>query len=232
MAMKPLSETVETLLRGQVDAQTLASGSSQSGIGRSLTAVLLLGGAFYGLCMGLYGALRAPDYGAAHVLGVMLKVPALFLLTLVVTAPSLYVFAALARSELSLRQTLRLMVAGSALSSVVLASFGPITAFFTYSTRSHPFMQVLNVALFAVAGLIGVIYLARNLGARDVEARPGSKRAAAAVLRLWFVIYAAVGLQMGWLLRPFIGSPSAPPAFLRETQGNVLEGLLEALRYL
>jgi hypothetical protein len=36
------------------------------------------------------------------------------------------------------------------------------------------------------------------------------------MLRTWIVIYVFVGIQMGWVLRPFIGSPLAPTQFFRE----------------
>ncbi len=41
------------------------------------------------------------------------------------------------------------------------------------------------------------------------------------MLRVWIVVYTFVGIQMGWLLRPFIGDPQTPPQFFRvDTWGN------------
>ena len=41
------------------------------------------------------------------------------------------------------------------------------------------------------------------------------------MLRIWLVIYAFVGIQMGWLLRPFIGDPNLPVSFFRaDSWGN------------
>jgi hypothetical protein len=41
------------------------------------------------------------------------------------------------------------------------------------------------------------------------------------LLRVWIVVYAFVGIQMGWMLRPFIGSPNSAVQFFRkETWGN------------
>jgi hypothetical protein len=41
------------------------------------------------------------------------------------------------------------------------------------------------------------------------------------LLRAWFFLYAFVGIQMGWVLRPFIGDPHLPVAFFRsEAWGN------------
>lgn len=36
------------------------------------------------------------------------------------------------------------------------------------------------------------------------------------MIRMWIVVYAFVGIQTGYVLRPFIGSPSVAPSFLRK----------------
>ena len=33
---------------------------------------------------------------------------------------------------------------------------------------------------------------------------------------IWLLIYAFVGIQMAWVLRPFIGDPHSPTHFFRE----------------
>ncbi len=46
----------------------------------------------------------------------------------------------------------------------------------------------------------------------------------------WLVIYVFVGIQMGWVLRPFIGDPSAPVQFLREgSWSNAYEVLFQMM---
>ena len=48
------------------------------------------------------------------------------------------------------------------------------------------------------------------------------------LLRAWIVIYAFVGIQMGWLLRPFVGDPGIPTRFFREdTWGNAYIKVVE-----
>ncbi|MBM3833596.1 MAG: hypothetical protein FJ403_10065 [Verrucomicrobia bacterium] len=65
-------------------------------------AILLLGlGMAYGMCMGCYSLLRADTASLLQFLSGMVKVPFLFLLTLLVTFPPLYVFNALVGSRLS-----------------------------------------------------------------------------------------------------------------------------------
>jgi hypothetical protein len=83
----------------------------------------------------------------------MWKMPTLFLMTLVICFPSLYVFSALLGSRLSFAQMLRVLLAIVAVTVTVLASFGPIVGFFALSTENQPFMVLLNVAFCAVGGV-------------------------------------------------------------------------------
>jgi hypothetical protein len=120
-------------------------------------------GMIYGACMGVFALTGGGRGEALQVLASALKVPALFFLTLVVTFPSLYVFNALVGSRLSLLAVLRLMVASISIMITVLASLGPIVAFFALTTTSYPFMKLLNVLVFAVAGILGGGFLLRTL---------------------------------------------------------------------
>ena len=50
------------------------------------------------------------------------------------------------------------------------------------------------------------------------------------MLRTWLVIYVFVGIQMGWVLRPFIGDPDQPVQFFREgSWSNAYEVVLEMI---
>jgi hypothetical protein len=133
-----------------------------------LSLVILVLGAFYGVCMGAYAVITrhgetTAAMGYQQLLASAVKVPLLFLLTLVVTFPSLYVFNALVGSRLSLGSLLRLLVAALGVMMALLASFGTIAVFFAVSTDSYAFMVLLNVVLFAVAGSLGLGFLLQTL---------------------------------------------------------------------
>lgn len=49
------------------------------------------------------------------------------------------------------------------------------------------------------------------------------------VVRAWVVLFALVGAQMGWILRPFIGDPDEPFVLFGERSGSFLAGIVEAL---
>jgi hypothetical protein len=129
---------------------------------RGLSVVILVLGMIYGLCMGSFSLFRA-DGSNLQIVASALKVPLLFFLTLLVTFPSLYVFNALVGSRLSLLAVLRLLIAALGVNLAVLASLGPIVAFFSVSTTSYEFMVLLNVIIFAVSGALGLAFLLQTL---------------------------------------------------------------------
>jgi hypothetical protein len=129
------------------------------------TSLVLLA-AVAGACTGSYAVFRPsePEYPYLNQLAAStVKVPLLFLLTLVVTFPSLYVFNALMGSRLALVPVLRLLVAALGVIVAVLASLGPIVAFFAVSTTSYPFMVLMNVVVYGVSGVLGLAFLLRTL---------------------------------------------------------------------
>src|SRR5262245_59555102 len=152
---------VDRLLRGELARPHQEQVAGEKGRARaSLLAVgILVLGAAYGPCMGLFAVFSGHPDGWLQLLATTFKVPLLFLLTLVVTFPSLYVFSALAGSPMRARATLELALAAVALNLTVLASFGPVVAFFTASTKSYVFLKLLNVLFFLVAGVVGVRFL-------------------------------------------------------------------------
>lgn len=128
-----------------------------------LVFLLILLGALYGVCMGVYSMTDSGNGDKRQILAAAIKVPSLFILTLIVTLPSLYVFNALIGSRLTLPALIRLMVCAMGVTMAVLASIGPIVAFFSVSTTSYPFINLLNVLVFAVSGFLGILFLKQTL---------------------------------------------------------------------
>ena len=230
--MKELWRLMDVLLR---DREAV---SSEEALGRMrvpwLALIIVLLGAVYGVFMGVYGMSSREVLEYRQMVSSMWKVPALFLLTLLICFPSLYVFSTLLGSRLSFVATLKTLLGIVAITVTVLASFGPIVAFFSLSTENYPFMKLLNVAFFGVAGLLGVGALLKALrfllGPPPVPvnlppvigptAVAREDRQIKRVFRIWILLYALVGAQMGWVLRPFIGDPHTPFAWFRARQAN------------
>ncbi len=295
-----LFQHVDALLRGSyTDPEDLRAGRIPVSA-RALGRVALVLGVVYGAFMGLYGVLRPENASVSQLVATSVKVPLLFLLTLAVTYPSLYVFSALARSRLRAHDTLRMLLVAVSVNLALLASLGPVTGFFTLSTESYPFMVLLNVVFFGVAGFVGLRFLGGALdsvfsvgpataegetsdaadtvaatGAEDADGTKDEPAADAAspapdetpppapayggtwrgpraaplvtaqtrrddpagdasaparrVFVIWTFIYAVVGAQMGWILRPFIGSPGRAFEWFRERDSHFFEALVDTI---
>ena len=138
-----------------------------------------------------------------------LKVPALFLVTLLVCLPALYVLNVAMGWKLAFVPTTALLVFAIAGTSVMLAVLAPIVIFFTVLTDHYHFMMLLHVLIFGLAGLYGVQTLAVGLNSLrqglqdDANEKPNRRR----LIVAWLVLYMFVGCQMAWSLRPWVGTP-------------------------
>jgi hypothetical protein len=95
--------------------------------------------------------------------------------------------------------------------AVILASLAPYTALWYASTRDYQEATLFNAVMFGIASVAAQWILRRRyvpLIARNPRHR--------VMLRVWLGTYAFVGIQMGWVLRPFIGQPGLPVTFFRE----------------
>ena len=154
---------LDRVLRGEATRlAALREESIEIPLGGLLLVILLLA-MLYGACMGFFAGFRADGPFCMQWFASTVKVPSLFLLTLVVTFPSLYVFNALVGSRLNLVAVLQLLVASLAVNVAVLASLGPIVAFFSVSTTSYPFAVLLNVTVFTISGFLGLAFLLQTL---------------------------------------------------------------------
>jgi hypothetical protein len=241
--MRQLWRPVDQLLRRRESA--LTDGALPEVRPSYLAVGIVLLAAAYGFFMGWYALFsrHVPEW--RQVAADVWKMPTLFLMTLVISFPSLYVFSVLLGSRLTFSQMLRVLLAIVAITVTVLASFGPIVGFFALSTNNHPFMVLLNVAFCAVSGVLGVGVLWRALKvllAPKPDASTGtippvipsrssgeSDRQVRVLFRVWMLIYAVVGAQMGWVLRPFIRDPSLPFVWFSGREGNFFLGVWHAL---
>lgn len=277
---------LDRLLRGELtQVATLRERGFELPL-RGITVLIVVLGAITGACMATFALLHPDKIRWEQLVASTVKVPALFLLTLLVTFPSLYVFNALMGSRLRWTSNLRLLVGALGVTLAVVASFGPIVAFFSLSTTSYPFIVLLNVAAFGIAGALGLTFLMLTLHrlslvesestplkydqpilpASDVfsietsdvpvaEEMPVGRGASAAsralpmarsvsalerlpkhvlgahiwlVFRIWVVVFALVGSQMSWILRPFIGNPNEPFTWFRSRHSNFFEAVWHA----
>jgi hypothetical protein len=202
---------------------TTRSSRSWHAIGQ-LALQLILFGMLYGAVMGSFGGFRGDRcwqvfYSAA-------KVPLLLLVTFSIGLPSFFVLNTLFGLRRDFGEAVRALLATQAGMAIVLASLAPITTFWYAGSDNYNAALRLNLLAFAIATLGAKLLLHRYY--RPLIRR---NRKHAWMLWTWVIIYAFVGVQMSWVLRPFIGSPSSPVQFFREgAWGNAYVVVFELLR--
>ena len=200
--MPRLLEPMERVLRGEA-----------GNVLPWLTAVVC-GGALYGAVMGTFGGLGGDRLLQAVFSAV--KVPLLILVTTALTMPSFFVVNSLLGLRADFPQVAKSVTATQATVSVVLASLAPYTALWYASTPDYHEATLFNAMIFTVASVSAQCVLVRRyapLVARDRRHR--------FMMWAWLLGYAFVGIQMGWVLRPFIGQPGKAVTFFRsDTWGN------------
>jgi hypothetical protein len=170
-----------------------------------LLAIMLLSGS-YGATMGAIGFGVDVQRGLLQMAASAVKVPALYVLSLTICFPVLYVVLVLMGARLTFSQTLSLILLALTLNSVLLASCAPIILFFTVTGSNYNFIKLLHVAIFAFSGCWAMMALWQGLRAM-CEKTDLYPRTAIRILQVWILIFGFVGTQMAWSLRPFVGSP-------------------------
>lgn len=140
-----------------------------------------------------------------------LKAPLLLLATSAICLPGFIVLNTILGLRDDFAYALRAIVAGQAALSIALASLAPFTRFFYFSSVQYRQALIFNAAMFALAAAAGHLVMLRFY--RGLMRRNANHRIA---LYAWLVLYAFVGMQMGWTLRPFVGAPNLPVTFFRE----------------
>ena len=178
--------------------------------------------------LALYGAVLGSTHSVAQALSSAVKLPLLFLVTLLVCAPTLYFFNVLFGSSQSLVQNIALILMAITVTAVLLLSFAPISVFFLLTTSQYQFFKLLNVGVFFIAGWLGVSFLGQGMHLISQGDGEGA-HSRRWVLRLWMLVYAFVGSQLAWTIRPFIGAPAIPFELFRQLGGNFYLNIFASL---
>ncbi len=178
--------------------------------------------------LALYGAVMGSTHSLWQALSSAVKLPALFLATLVVCSPTLYFFNVLFGSNQSLTQNVTLILTAITVTAVLLLSFAPIVLFFLLTTSGYQFFKLLNVGIFAMSGWMGVLFLSQGMQVVSAAGKEGSS-SRRVVTWLWILLYGFVGSQMAWTLRPFIGAPSMKFELFRQLGGNFYSNIFASI---
>jgi hypothetical protein len=194
------------------------------GLGNKIRAMVLASVVF----LALYGMVMGSTHSLWQVLSSAVKLPLLFLATLVISLPTLYFFNLIFGSNQSLTQNFCLVLTAITVTSVILLSFSPIVMFFLLTAKNYQFFKLLNVMVFTVAGTVGVRFLGQGMQMVSTGVAEGG-RARRNIVRLWILVYAFVGSQMAWTLRPFIGAPDLKFELFRQLGGSFYANIFASI---
>ncbi|BAY07277.1 actin-binding WH2 domain-containing protein [Calothrix sp. NIES-2098] len=181
------------------------------------------------ICFAIYGAIIGASHSWAQALAGAIKLPAFYLLTLIICFPTLFFFNVLFGSRSSLKQHFVVLLTAVSVISVLLFSLAPVTLFFMITApNSYQFFKLLNVLIFGITGIFGIKFLYEGMQLLSKQDDVG-KKTRTTILRSWLFLYAFVGVQLGWFLRPFFGAPSSKFELFRAVSGNFYLDIVAAI---
>jgi hypothetical protein len=111
------------------------------------------------IALACYGAVLGAFHSVLMALTSALKLPLLFLVTLAICLPTLYLFNLVFGARLSVRQSLALVMVAITVTSMLAVAFAPISLFFLITAPDYGFFKLLNVAILTLSALVGLRFL-------------------------------------------------------------------------
>lgn len=221
----PIQEAFEVLQNRDEHFEKIAHQKFPKNIIFAQAALICLFTFLYGLIMGSYN-------GFQQALSSGVKLWLLLFVTLTICFPSFYIVQLILGSKITIKQLLVILLSGFVMTTTILLAFAPIVLFFQLSGDNYQFLQLLHVFIFVFAGFFGmrVVLEALKTAFEGTNVYP---KIGLNVFRIWVIIFAFVGVQLAWNLRPFIGSKDMKFELVRKnTQGNFYSHILQAIGHL
>ncbi|MDY7085169.1 MAG: hypothetical protein SYR96_08700 [Actinomycetota bacterium] len=109
--------------------------------------------------LAVYGAVLGSFHSVLMALTSAGKLPLLFLATLTICLPTLYLFNLVFGARLSIRQSLSLVMVALTVTAMLALAFAPISLFFLITAPDYAFFKLLNVLILALSALVGLRFL-------------------------------------------------------------------------
>ena len=188
---------------------------------------------FVAAATGVYGAVLAAWRSPLMAAYVAAKLPLVFVGATMLVSVFCWMAGLATGADLRYREVLEAVFFAMSVAGAILLVLAPVVLFFVFSaapdsgTRetmrlAHAAMMLAHIVVMAGAGTVGVALLYRSLKRRV----PAGCRLVL-MMCLWLAAFAVVGCQLGWIMRPLVGSPNIAVEFLRSDalQSNFLESL-------
>jgi len=174
-----------------------------------LLLLIVIFGVTYGAIMGTFGGI-SPDRWL-QMLYSAVKLPILLVVTFTICLPSFFVLNTLLGVRDDFGLVMRALIGTQVILAIVLASLAPYTALWYLSFDHYNTAILFNGMMFAIASIVAQVGLRRLY--RPLIAANERHRW---LFRIWLLMYIFVGVQLAWVLRPYIGDPTLPTEFFRE----------------
>jgi hypothetical protein len=117
------------------------------------------------LSFALYGIVLGASHSWMQALTSFVKLPLLFLATLAICLPTLYLFNLVFGARLSVMQAVTLILVPITVTAVLTLAFAPISLFFLITSNSYAFFKLLNVAILVLTAIVGLRFLTAGMTA-------------------------------------------------------------------
>jgi hypothetical protein len=111
------------------------------------------------IALALYGAVLGAFHSFLMALTSAVKLPLLFLVTLAICLPTLYLFNLVFGARLSVRQALAMVMVAITVTAMLAVAFAPISLFFLITAPDYGFFKLLNVAILTLSAIVGLRFL-------------------------------------------------------------------------
>lgn len=209
---------IDLLLRDRdaIVAQ-IAAGKDLMTITRTMIATIAITMAIVGAALGSYRGGIQIGYAA-------IKLPLVMIGTAALSAPALTAIGAALGRRSRLTADLALVITSLAYGALLLVACTPLILLGRAIDLSYHQMVLSTVAMFSVAGVACLRMVTRALGR---ESGPGRTSAIFGLC----VVFALVGGQLAWSLRPYLLRPRTQYVpFLRETEGSLADAIGGAIQ--
>ncbi len=188
---------------------------------------------FVAAATGVYGAVLAAWRSPLMAAYVAVKLPLVFVGATAIVSLFCWMSGQTTGAGLRYREVLEAVFFAMSVAGAILLALAPVVLFFVFVAApdsgsrdtmrlAHSAMMLAHIAVMGCAGTVGVALLHRSLKRRvPAECR------LLLMMCLWLVAFAVVGCQLGWIMRPLVGSPNISVEFLRSDalESNFLESL-------
>ena len=223
MGMPPREERtglllVDQLLRDRSAVlERVRTGGELAELVKTMVVTIVVGAALAGGAMGSFR-------GGAQIAYAAIKLPMAVLLTAVLCAPALAALGFALGRPASLVRDLALVVTALATGTLVLVALTPVLLVARAVDFDYHASILLTVGVCGVAGAAALAVLVlgvQRASARDVGIMVGA----------FVILFACVGAQVAWTLRPWLVRPRTPEApFVREVEGSLYDAVLDTVR--